>query len=158
MVFFKRLRIFLSIATVLATFPEAIAQVQPGSVAQTLPGEIKWRPGRDPGVQFAVVAGSTAPGHVYAVRIRIPADLKVMPHTHPNDRIYTVTSGIFYVGFGDKFNPDELKAFPVGSVVLVPAKASHFHWAKSGDYEVQVSGVGPTTAQFVNPEDDPRKK
>lgn len=158
MVLFIRVRVFLSIAILLATLPAAFAQVQPNSVAQTLPGEIKWKPGRDPGVQFAVVAGSTAAGQVYAVRTRIPADLKVMPHTHPNDRIYTVISGTFYVGFGDKFNPDELKAFPVGSVVLVPAKASHFHWAKSGDYDVQVSGVGPTTAQYVNPEDDPRKK
>ena len=136
----------------------AHAQAQPQGVMQTLAGDIKWNPGRDSGSQFALVAGSAGQDRLYAVRIRIPADLKVMPHVHPNDRIYTVVSGTFYVGFGDVFNPDELKAFPPGSVVLVPGKASHFHWAKSGDYDVQVSGVGPTTAQYINPADDPRKK
>lgn len=158
MIYFNRLRVFLTIVTVLVTFPEAIAQTQPDIVTLTMPGEIKWRPGREPGVQTAVVAGSTAPGYLYVVRTRIPADLKVMPHTHPNDRIYTVISGIFYVGFGDEFKPDELKAFPVGSIVLVPGKVSHFHWAKSGDYEVQVSGVGPVTAEYVSPGNDPKKK
>ena len=57
-----------------------------------------------------------------------------MPHTHPEDRVYTVISGIFYIGLGDEFDEAKLQAFPPGSVIVLPGGTSHFHWAKSGEY------------------------
>ncbi|MGA9979771.1 MAG: cupin domain-containing protein [Candidatus Sulfotelmatobacter sp.] len=51
---------------------------------------------------------------------RVPRGVKLMPHRHPEDRVYTVISGVFYIGLGDQFNPEKLEAYPPGSVI-VPA-------------------------------------
>ena len=36
------------------------------------------------------------------IRVKAPAGVKLMPHRHPEDRIYTVMSGVFYIGLGDR--------------------------------------------------------
>ena len=79
-----------------------------------------------------------------------------MPHTHPEDRIYTVMSGVFYIGFGTVFDPDKLVAYGPGSIVILPANTPHFHWAKSGEYISQVYGTGPLGLEYVDRHDDPR--
>jgi quercetin dioxygenase-like cupin family protein len=90
------------------------------------------------------------------VRVKLPAGVKLMPHTHPEDRIYTVMSGVFYIGLGTTFDPDKLQAYAPGSVIVLPANTPHFHWAKSGDYITQVAGVGPLGIKYIHDEDDPR--
>ena len=67
----------------------------------------------------------------------------MMPHSHPEDRIYTVISGIFYIGLGDNFDVDQLQAYPPGSIIILPGNTSHFHWAKSGEYITQVIAQHP---------------
>ena len=37
---------------------------------------------------------------------RCRAARKLMPHKHPEDRIYTVMSGVFYIGLGEAFDGD----------------------------------------------------
>jgi quercetin dioxygenase-like cupin family protein len=64
-----------------------------------------------------------------------------MPHRHPEDRVYTVMSGVFYIGLGDQFDGDKVKAYPPGSVIVLPGNTSHFHWAKSGEYVTQASNT-----------------
>jgi quercetin dioxygenase-like cupin family protein len=34
-----------------------------------------------------------------------------MPHRHPEDRIYTVLSGAFYIGLGEEFDESRLTAY-----------------------------------------------
>jgi hypothetical protein len=46
--------------------------------------------------------------------------VKLMPHTHPEDRIYTVISGVFYIGLGDRFDGDQVNAYPPGAVIVLP--------------------------------------
>jgi quercetin dioxygenase-like cupin family protein len=81
-----------------------------------------------------------------------------MPHRHPEDRIYTVISGVFYVSLGEKFDGDHVRAYPPGSVIVLPRGASHFHWAKSGEYVTQVTAVGLLGLEYMHPEDDPRQR
>ena len=80
-----------------------------------------------------------------------------MPHRHPEDRIYTVISGVFYIGFGDKFDGDAVTAYPPGSVLVLPGDTWHFHWAKSGEYVTQVNAIGPLGLEYANITDDPRQ-
>ena len=68
------------------------------------------------------------------IRVKASGGTKLMPHRHPEDRIYTVMSGVFYVGLGDRFDGDKVQAFPPGSVIVLPGNTPHFHWAKSGEY------------------------
>ena len=64
-----------------------------------------------------------------------------MPHRHPEDRVYTVLSGVFYIGLGDRFEANRLEAHAPGSVIVLPGNTPHFHWARSGDYITQVTGI-----------------
>ena len=81
-----------------------------------------------------------------------------MPHQHPEDRVYTVISGVFYIGLGSVFDEERLQAYPPGAVIVLPGGTPHFHWAKSGIYVTQVSAVGPLGLEYIDPIDDPRNQ
>jgi quercetin dioxygenase-like cupin family protein len=123
-----------------------------------LPEQIEWRPfaAFPPGVTLAVVVGDPSKPAPYAIRVKAPFDARLMPHRHPEDRIYTVISGVFYIGFGEKFDGDAVNAYPPGSVLVLPGDTWHFHWAKSGEYITQVTALGPLGLEYANVEDDPR--
>ena len=123
-----------------------------------LPEQVEWRPfaAFPPGVSLAVLVGHPAEAGPYLIRVRAPLGAKLMPHRHPEDRIYTVISGVFYIGFGDNFDGSAVTAYPPGTVLVLPGNTWHFHWAKSGEYVSQVTAIGPLGLEYLNPEDDPR--
>ncbi len=133
---------------------------QPGQslFRSILPEDIDWKPfpAFPPSARLAVVVGQPSKPGPYVVRVKLPSGVKLMPHKHPEDRIYTVMSGVFYIGLGDKFDADSLKAYPPGSVLVLPGDTVHFHWAKSGEYVTQVTGIGPLSLEYLNSKDDPR--
>jgi len=90
------------------------------------------------------------------IRVKVPRGVKLMPHRHSEDRIYTVISGVFHIGVGEEFASDQLEAYPPGAVIVLPGNTSHFHWAKSGEYIAQVTAIGPLGFEYVNLKDDPR--
>jgi len=81
-----------------------------------------------------------------------------MPHQHSEDRIYTVISGVFYIGRGKTLDPDQLKAYAPGSVIVLPGNTPHFHWAKSSEYLTQVTAYGPLDISYFESKDDPRNQ
>jgi hypothetical protein len=58
----------------------------------------------------------------------------------------------------DQFNGDKVKAYPPGSVIVLPGDTPHFHWAKSGEYVTQVSAIGPSGLEYLDAGDDPRQQ
>jgi len=82
----------------------------------------------------------------------------LMPHRHSEDRIYTVISGVFYIGMGEEFDESRLVAHAPGTVLVLPAGTAHFHWARSGEYVAQVSAIGPLGLEYVSSSDDPRMR
>jgi len=120
--------------------------------------DLEWKPfaAFPPEARLAVVVGDPARAGLYVIRVRLPAGVKLMPHAHPEDRIYTVLSGVFYIGLGEKFDESGLTAYGVGTVVVLPGGQPHFHWARSGEYVTQVTAIGPLGLSYVNPVDDPR--
>jgi quercetin dioxygenase-like cupin family protein len=125
-----------------------------------LPEDIEWRPfpAFPPSARLAVLVGHPTEPGPYLIRVKMPGGEKLMPHRHPEDRIYTVISGVFYIGLGDRFDGDAVKAYPPGSVVILPGDTPHFHWAKSGEYITQVTAIGPLGLEYLNPADDPRQR
>jgi quercetin dioxygenase-like cupin family protein len=132
----------------------------PVALQRVLPEDIEWKPfaAFPPSVRLGVVVGHPSEPGLYAIRVRVPGGVKLMPHRHPEDRIYTVMSGVFYIGVGDRFDSDGVEAFPPGSVIVLPGNTWHFHWAKSGEYITQVVAMGPLGLEYVDPSDDPRKQ
>jgi quercetin dioxygenase-like cupin family protein len=108
------------------------------------------RPGH---MAVATLYGDMARSGLYAARVLIPAGLKVMPHTHPDDRVVVVLSGTLHVGFGDRFDASPMQALPAGSFFTEPAGRAHFAWARDGDVIVQVSGIGPSGTTYFQPKD-----
>jgi hypothetical protein len=65
---------------------------------------------------------------------------------------------VFYIGLGEQFGGDKVKAFPPGCVLVLPGDTWHFHWAKSGKYVTQVTAIGPLGLDYRDPADDPRQQ
>jgi len=120
--------------------------------------ELEWKPfaAFPPEARLAVLVGEPTQPGPYLVRVRLPAGTRMMPHKHTEDRIYTVLSGIFYIGLGEEFDEAKLTAHAPGSVLVLPGGQAHFHWAKSGEYITQVSAIGPLGFAYVDSSHDPR--
>ena len=133
-------------------------QPDQGVFRSVLPEAIDWKPfpAFPPSARLAVVVGQPAEPGPYVIRVKVPAGVKIMPHRHPEDRVYTVISGVFYIGRGERFDEAELQAYPPGSVVVLPGGTPHFHWAKSGEYVTQVTAIGPLGLEYLDQADDPR--
>ena len=70
---------------------------QPGQAVfrSVLPEDIDWKPfpAFPPSVRLAVVVGQPSEPGPYVIRVKVPTGVK--PHRHPEDRVYTVMSGVF---------------------------------------------------------------
>jgi quercetin dioxygenase-like cupin family protein len=133
---------------------------QPGQdvFRPVLPDDIDWEPfpAIPPSARLAIVVGQPAGPGPYVIRVKVPHGVRLMPHRHPEDRVYTVISGVFYIGLGEQFDEGKLAAYPPGAVIVLPGGTPHFHWAKSGEYVSQVNAIGPLGLEYLNPDDDPR--
>jgi hypothetical protein len=80
---------------------------------------VDWKPfpAFPPSVRLAVVVGQPSQPGPYTIRVKTPHGEKLMPHKHPEDRVYTVISGVFYIGLGDEFDASKLEAYPPGAVI-----------------------------------------
>jgi hypothetical protein len=89
---------------------------QPGQAVfkSILPEDTDWQafPAFPPAVRLAVIVGHPSEPGPYVIRVKAPGGTKLMPHRHPEDRIYTVMSGVFYIGLGDAFDETKLMAYP----------------------------------------------
>ncbi len=133
---------------------------QPGqSVFRSiLPEDIDWKPfpAFPPEARLAVLVGDPNEPGPYLIRVKVPSGVKLMPHKHPEDRIYTVISGVFYIGLGGQFDGLKVQAYPPGSVIVLPGDTPHFHWAMAGEYVTQVTAIGPLGLEYMDHRDDPR--
>lgn len=149
-------------AAIKKTTTEKLRPHQPGQAVfrAIRSDDIDWKPfpAFPPSVRLAVVVGDPSEEGPYAIRVKVPHGVRMMPHRHPEDRIYTVISGVFYIGLGDQFDADKLEAYAPGTVIVLPGHTSHFHCAKSGEYITQVTAIGPLGLEYVNWDDDPRNQ
>ena len=133
---------------------------QPGQAdfRSVLPDDIDWEPfpAFPPSARLAVVVGQPTESAPYVIRVKVPSGVKLTAHRHPEDRVYTVISGVFYIGRGEQFDDGKLEAYPPGAVIVLPGDTPHFHRAKSGGYITQVTAIGPLGLEYLDLADDPR--
>ena len=127
------------------------AQAEPLATTQLTPDRFKWDPTPFGGQKVTLVGDEQKPG-MYVYRVRFPANFKVQPHFHPDERVVTVMSGTLYMGYGEQFDESAMKALPAGSIWTEPAKQPHFVWAKDGEVVIQVVGSnGPSGVTRIEP-------
>ena len=89
------------------TEKEPIRPHQPGQAnfRALLAEDLEWKPfpAFPPEARLAILVGHPSERGPYMIRVKVPRGVKLMPHRHPEDRVYTVISGVFYVGLGDQF-------------------------------------------------------
>lgn len=129
----------------------AVKSSVPKQVKGFLPGELPWEDNLNKdGIQTAIAIGNPSNAELYVLFNKMAPQTLLSAHTHPDDRITTVISGVMYYGTGKKFEPTKVKSYPTGSVVYTPAGASHFIWAKDGETIIQQTGIGPTEIEFLD--------
>src|SRR6202795_3903814 len=127
------------------------------------PGEFKFPQQGNPGtgssgvsgIQTVVLKGDPNETGVYTIMLRVPAHTQIAAHSHRDDRVATVVSGTWHIGYGDKFDESKLKALTPGSFYTEPPGQNHF--AETGDepVEVQITGYGPSSTEYVDPAQAP---
>jgi quercetin dioxygenase-like cupin family protein len=96
------------------------------------------------GAFSAMLNGRTNAAAPYTIRVHITKGGRIMPHTHPDERVITVVDGELCYGFGPEFDAEGCTLYPEGSWFVVPANAPHYGYGKTGDTVYQESGVGPS--------------
>ena len=104
----------------------------------------------EPEVQFALLLGNPQEPGPLIVRVKLPANYKVNPHTHPEARTYTVLGGEWRLGIGERFITEELHSFPKNSAYRLSAKTPHFQMAGPEGATIQIESIGPTTINFID--------
>jgi hypothetical protein len=119
------------------------AELDPRSVEFQTPNDIRWVRNAAGTTEQAVLFGDPSKPGPYVIRIKWLAGNFSKPHFHNNDRFFVVISGTWWVGTGDKFDPDGTVPVPAGSYVLHKGGQVHFDGAKNEEAVIQVSGIGP---------------
>ena len=145
--------------------PPAPQVVRSAVEQRVTPGEFKFpesAPGTGTsgvsGIRTVVLKGDPNRAGLYTIVLRIPAHTRIAAHVHQDDRVATVVSGTWYIGYGDAFNSAALKALPVGSFYTEPSDRSHFAETRDTDVIVQITGVGPSSTRYIDPVLDPQRR
>jgi predicted metal-dependent enzyme (double-stranded beta helix superfamily) len=137
--------IALSIAAAGSTPISAEPQLNPKALAFKLPEQIPWVRNAAGTAENAVLYGDPEKPGLYVVLTKwLPGNMS-RPHWHPNDRVITVLKGTWWVGTGEKFDPNSTVPMPPGTVVTHFGKEVHYDGAKDGEVSLVIIGEGPAT-------------
>jgi quercetin dioxygenase-like cupin family protein len=128
--------------------------------AKPTQSNLKWMDGPaslPSGVQMAVIRGDPGKKGMFTIRLKMPADYAVPPHSHPANEVVKVVSGTLHYAMSDKMDMAKAKTLTAGRTVTMKAKMNHWVHA-AAPTTVQVSGRGPFQITYVNAKDDPRNK
>ncbi len=109
------------------------------------------------GIQTVVLKGDPNADGIYTIMLRVPPHTQIAAHSHRDDRVATVISGTWHIGYGDRRDAAKLKALPPGSFYTEPAGRTHFAETGEEAVVVQITGYGPSSTDYVDPAQDPRK-
>jgi hypothetical protein len=120
------------------------ANLNPAAISYTLPDQLKWVT-QPNGAINAVLRGDPSKPGPYIVLTKWTAHHMSRPHFHPNDRFVMVLSGTWWVGTGNKYDPDSTVPMPTGTFAEHYGKQVHYDGAKDGDVVLEIVGDGPAT-------------
>lgn len=109
------------------------------------------------GVQLSVLAGDPDKPGPFALRVRIPANVVIAPHTHATAENLTVLSGAIYHDMGETLDRGRGKHVTSGGFLYLPGEMPHSLWTAAEPAELQVVGTGPFGLKYINPADDPSR-
>lgn len=142
-----------------APVPTEAPQGQSGVTIIQGSDTVKWQPAPamfPHGTKIAVLTGDTGKPGPFTLRVMMPAGSFIPPHTHNLDEMLTVISGSIQHFVGQNLATTQQRALGPGGFVHLPVNVPHAIKAGSQGAVLQVSGTGPFSMAYVNPQDDPR--
>ena len=155
--------IVMLVASFALVAPVSVTNADPDSDGQGFAivqsGEETWQENpRLDGVSYIKVYGDSSQPGVYVVRVLFNPWTMTMPHYHSQDRIVAVIKGPWYAGTDLQFDPDNVTPISAGGYMLHPAGGVHFDGAKEQQAIVQITGNGPVTTTFLDPDNGRSRK
>jgi hypothetical protein len=153
----------LLMGSLLAALPLALSTDQAGAAvdpAMTIikpPPDLTWVKAEgfpEKSVESAGLWGKTGDAGLYYVLIRWHPGYMSAPHWYETDRLSFVVSGTWWVGSGDKFDPDSTVAAPAGSFIRRVARTPHYDGVKKDGKEpavIAICGMGPIMFHNTDP-------
>ncbi len=138
--------ILAAAAMLLATQSPQAGTLDPAAVQFVPASEIEWVRNAAGTNETAVLHGDPRKPGPYVVRLKwLPGNMS-RPHFHPNAHYFIVISGTWWMGTGEKFDPDNTVPAPAGRYVVHHAGKIHYDGARNEEVIVQVCGMGPGTS------------
>ncbi len=156
----RTLLIGCTIASVAFASAALPAQAQDMHTTVT-PNDLKWNPAPPiipAGAKLAVLSGNPMSDGPFVMRLQLPRNYKLAPHSHSKTEDVTVLSGTLTMGMGDKVDVKSAKALGPGGFSHLPGGMTHYAIAGGKGTTVQITGVGPFDIKYVNPADDPNRQ
>ncbi len=147
-----------------ALFSAAVAfgsMAQPGAEGGEriiLPQDVKWGPAPaslPAGAQAAVLYGDQAKEGLFALRIKIPKNYFIPPHTHEKAEVVTILTGKLSLGMGSKADKRSAKPIGAGGFLAIAPQVAHYVFSDE-ETVLQITSTGPWGIDYVDPRDDPR--
>jgi hypothetical protein len=128
-------------AATLCLAPARSAEPDSKAVAYTLPDKIEWKKGANS--DTANVQGDSSKPGIYIQLLRWHAGHMSRPHYHDQERYIYVLSGTWWIGTGNKYDPESTYPAPAGTYVVDHANGVHYDGAKDADCVLEIVGMGP---------------
>jgi len=120
--------------------------LNPKGVEFVKAADIKWVRNAAGTQETVTLFGDPSKPGMYVQRLRwLPGNMS-RPHFHPNDRFFVVIEGTWWLGSGDKYDPNSTVPVPAGTFVVHHAGEIHYDGAKDAPVVIQVTGMGPNTS------------
>ena len=145
------MKILMLAVSIFASIMLMLADTNKREIIAITPLQVRWfTPSYyTDGRERAHLLGDSSQGGEWIDRVKMPAGERVLAHTHPQDELVTVIEGTWYLGEGAKFNATNLKGYPAGSFIVIPAGVPHFVAATDGIVIVQLNGNGKFQTDYV---------
>jgi quercetin dioxygenase-like cupin family protein len=100
------------------------------------------------GIQTVVLSGDPAKAGPYAIELKIPAHTHIDAHSHRDNRLAMVVSGVWHFGYGAKADDARTSLLTQGAFYTEPANAPHFAFTGDEPATVFITGTGPSDTHF----------
>lgn len=140
-----------------------VASMSPGQASDqhtiVRPDDVQWQtapPVLPRGAQAATLYGDPAKEGPFGMRVKLPANYRIPPHTHPRLENVTILSGAFNLGMGEQADPEKVQNLTAGAFFSMPPGVAHYVMTQD-ETVIEVNAMGPWGLTYVNPQDDPRQ-
>jgi len=140
-----------------------VASISPGRAAEDhtiiQPDQVQWQaapPALPKGAQVAMLYGDPSKEGPFGMRVKVPANYRIPPHTHAKPENVTILSGTLELGMGEQADPEKMESLPPGTFFSMQPGVAHYVSTKA-ETIIQVNSMGPWSLDYIHPQDDPRQ-